>query len=67
MAKREAPPAPEDPMGPLIESLEAVTLGKYMAVVAITIIIYDTILTYDREVSNALQLSEYALIVSTVP
>ncbi|KAG8719518.1 hypothetical protein FRC08_002645 [Ceratobasidium sp. 394] len=50
MGKRGTPPVPEDPMGPLIEGLEAVMLLKYLSVVAITIIIYDTILTYDREV-----------------
>ncbi|KAG9073905.1 hypothetical protein FS749_014578, partial [Ceratobasidium sp. UAMH 11750] len=49
MGKREAPPVPEDPIGPLIESLETMMLVKYLAVVGITIIIYDTILTYDRE------------------
>ncbi|KAG9089019.1 hypothetical protein FS749_001678 [Ceratobasidium sp. UAMH 11750] len=50
MGKREAPPVPGDPIGPLVESLETVMMVKYLAVVGITIIIYDTILTYDREV-----------------
>ncbi|KAG8717400.1 hypothetical protein FRC08_007559 [Ceratobasidium sp. 394] len=48
--KREVPPVPEDPMGPLIESLEAIRLAKYMAVAAMVIVVYDAMLTYDREV-----------------
>ncbi|CAE6527321.1 unnamed protein product [Rhizoctonia solani] len=50
LVKRDGDPIPANPMQSLIDTLEALRLAKYLIVVVFTLLMYDIVLTYSREV-----------------